>query len=75
MGLFDSVRRLHGGTELVADFDYFAKSIVSPSLHIVEGYDISMPTYRLSPREVKVLAAYVRSLSAEPTDGEDDPPP
>jgi cytochrome c oxidase subunit 2 len=68
-GLFGRRVSVAGGAApVVADEDYFSRSLLDPNAEVVDGYAPIMPTYTglLGPEEVAMLAAYVKSLGAAP---------
>jgi cytochrome c oxidase subunit II len=66
--LFGRTVRLASGDSIVADEDYFQRSIYDPAAEVVAGYEPLMPTYRgqLDADDIGKLAAYVRSLEVGP---------
>jgi cytochrome c oxidase subunit II len=66
--LFGRTVRLADGSTIVADEDYFQRSIYDPAAEVVSGYQPVMPTYRgqLDADDLSKLAAYVRSLEVAP---------
>jgi cytochrome c oxidase subunit 2 len=54
------------GDAYTADENYIRESILSPQAHLVEGFGPAMPSYmgRLNDREITMLIAYMKSISA-----------
>jgi cytochrome c oxidase subunit 2 len=56
---------LSDGSDILADTEYLRSSIITPNLHIVEGYNANvMPNFAdlLDQTEVEDLVAYIQSL-------------
>ena len=62
LGLFGSMRQLESGDSAAADEAYIGKSILEPNTDVVKGFDPVMVAYLLKEKELKALAAYIRSM-------------
>lgn len=63
-GLFGSQVSLSDGTTVTADEAFITESILSPSAHIVAGFESAsaMPAYSFSEEELANMIAYIMSL-------------
>lgn len=71
-GVWGQTRNFAKGDSAVMDMNYVRESIIEPEKHIVEGYPNQMVSYagRLTDREIRAIAVYIRSLSSDPADQE-----
>lgn len=66
-GIWGRTEQMKSGEQVVVDENYVRESVLEPQAKIVAGYDGVMPTYqgRLKEDEIRVLIAYLKSLSGE----------
>lgn len=62
IGLPGSERELIDGSTVIADHDYLVRAIMDPDAEIVVGYNLRMPSNRLTIEEVESLIAYIEEL-------------
>jgi glucose/arabinose dehydrogenase/cytochrome c2 len=65
--LYKSQRTFDDGTTTVADENYLRESILTPSKHIVKGYNEEMPSFVgvLSDSDIESVILYIKSLSGK----------
>ena len=66
LGIYDQMRPMTDGTQMMGDEDYIIQSILYPQEHIVQGYEnANMPSYdgQLNEEQVNGLLAYIRVLN------------
>jgi cytochrome c2 len=65
--LYKSQRTFDDGTTAVADENYLRESILTPSKHIVKGYNEEMPSFVgvLSDSDIESVILYIKSLSGK----------
>ncbi|TLV02163.1 DUF6797 domain-containing protein [Dyadobacter luticola] len=65
--LYKSERTFDDGTKAVADESYIRESILTPSKHIVKGYNEEMPSFVgvLSDPDIESVILYIKSLSGK----------
>ena len=71
-GLFGQTVRLEGGGAVEADESYFRESVLNPRAKVVAGFRPIMPTFQgqISEEQLLELIAYVRTLKAQPGQGQ-----
>ncbi len=62
-GLFGTEVPIQGGDPVIADRDYLVESIVDPGAKRVDGYNLPMPTTKLSDDEIDAVIAYIEELA------------
>lgn len=62
-GLFGTEVPIQGRDPVTADRDYLVESIVDPGAQLVEGYNLPMPTTKLSDAEIDEIVAYIEALA------------
>lgn len=68
-GIYGTKRRMKDGQMVVADNAYMRNAIYDPYMHLVTGYDKTMPEYKkdqVSEEQVLQLTEYIKTLGQAP---------
>ena len=65
VGIVGSEVEIQGQGPVFVDRDYLVESIVDPSAKLTEGYNLPMPTTKLSDAEIDAVIAYIEALSED----------
>lgn len=65
VGLFGSEVTLEDGSVVTADAEYLRRSVTDPDAQVVDGYNLPMPTTKLTDAEIDQIVAYIESLADE----------
>ena len=70
IGIYDQMRPMTDGSEMMGDEEYIRQSILYPQEHIVQGFaNANMPSYegQLNDEQIDGLIAYIRVLNGRGT--------
>lgn len=62
--VFGRTETFQDGGSQVVDENYIRESVLNPQKHIVKGYQNIMPKIAIKDREIDMIIAYIKSLSA-----------
>jgi cytochrome c oxidase subunit 2 len=63
-GIFGATHQMTDGTQIKVDENYIRQSILEPNVHVVQGFEPVMPTYKgmLRDREVSGVIEFIKQL-------------